>query len=573
LLVIASLYWAQTFLIPVALALLITFVLAPVSDLLERIGLGRIPSVFLVVVLVFSLLGTIGWFVTIQFASVANQLPTYRSNIRQKIVDIRGAGKGGALEKVQATAKEVKDEFTKDSKAGAKPQEVIVRGTQDDTVWPFSPAGGAIFERLAGAGFVIILAIFMLIRRENLRNRLIRLLGFGHLTLTTKALEEAGERITRYLLMQSIINCSFGLAVGVTLFFVGLPYALLWGVLAALLRFVPYVGAGAAALLPTLLALAVFSGWLWPLLVLAAIVALELLNAMVLEPSLYSDSAGVSEVGVLVAIAFWTWLWGPVGLLLATPLTVCVVVISKYVPQLDFIGVLMSDEEIMNPSMSYYQRLLAMDEVEAAEIVEEQRKEHSQEEVFDDVMIPALSFARRDFLRGTLAEEDEEFVFQATRKILTDLSKPNLVAESSDHSPIGNGAPLAPKITIMGCPARDEADELALIMFDKILDPNRYEMEPLAAESLTSEMIAKVLEKKPTMICIASLPPEGLAQTRALCKRVRLQCPDIKILVGRWGNQSNGSADNLLSAGADKVGATMTESRDQVAQLSQILSR
>jgi predicted PurR-regulated permease PerM len=184
-------------------------------------------------------------------------------------------------------------------------------------------------ERFAGAGLVIVLVIFMLIQREDLRNRLIRLIGYGRLTVTTRALEEAGDRISRYLLMQTIINSSFGLAVGLALYLIGVPSAVLWGFFSAVLRFIPYVGPFAAAIMPSALSLAVFEGWLWPILVVGIFVALELLNNMVLEPLLYAESAGVSGVGLLVAVAFWTWLWGPVGLVLATPLTVCVVVLGK----------------------------------------------------------------------------------------------------------------------------------------------------------------------------------------------------------------------------------------------------
>jgi predicted PurR-regulated permease PerM len=216
-------------------------------------------------------------------------------------------------------------------------------------------------ERFAGAGLVIVLVIFMLIQREDLRNRLIRFVGYGRLTFTTRALEEAGQRISRYLLMQTIINSSFGLAVGLALYLIGVPYAVLWGFFAAVLRFIPYVGPFAAAIMPSALSLAVFEGWPWPILVVGIFVALELSCNMVLEPLLYSESAGVSGVGLLVAVAFWTWLWGPVGLVLATPLTVCVVVLGKYVPGMDFIGVLISDQPAMEPNISYYQRLLAMD--------------------------------------------------------------------------------------------------------------------------------------------------------------------------------------------------------------------
>ena len=350
-LIIASLYWAQAVLIPVALAILLTFLLSPVAGLLERIALGRLPSVILVVVLAFSLLGGIGWIVTLQFGSVANELPTYRKNIRQKIADIREASKGGALEKVQETAEDVKEEFQKTDEPARikeKPRQVVVNAEESSTFWPIPLAVGPMVERFASVGLVIVLVIFMLIQREDLRNRLIRLAGYGRLTVTTRALEEAGQRISRYLLMQTIINSSFGLAVGLALYLIGLPYAILWGFLAALLRFIPYAGPFAAAVVPSALSLAVFQGWLWPIVVVGLFLTLELLNNMVLEPLLYGDSAGVSGVGLLVAIAFWTWLWGPVGLVLATPLTVCVVVFGKYVPRMDFIGVLMSDQRRWN---------------------------------------------------------------------------------------------------------------------------------------------------------------------------------------------------------------------------------
>ena len=350
LLIIASLYWAQAVLIPVALAILLTFLLSPVAGALERIALGRLPSVILIVVVTFSLLGGIGWIVALQFESLANELPTYRKNIRQKIADIRDAGKGGALEKVQKTADDVKEEFQKNNdpaRVQEKPREVVVKAEESSTFWPIPLALGPMVERFAGAGLVIVLVVFMLIQREDLRNRLIRLVGYGRLTFTTRALEEAGQRISRYLLMQTIINSSFGLAVGLALYLIGVPYAMLWGFFAAVLRFIPYVGPFAAAIMPGALSLAVFEGWLWPILVVGIFVALQLICNMVLEPLLYAESAGVSEVGLLVAVAFWTWLWGPVGLVLATPLTVCVVVLGKYVPRMDFIGVLISDQPAM----------------------------------------------------------------------------------------------------------------------------------------------------------------------------------------------------------------------------------
>ena len=577
-LLIASLYWAQAFLIPVALSILLTFLLSPVAGALERIALGRLPSVILIVVLTFSLLGGIGWIVTLQFGSLANELPTYRKNIRQKIADIREVGKGGALEKVQKTAEDVKEEFQKNdepARVQEKPRQVVLKAEASSTFWPIPLAVGPMVERFAGAGLVIVLVVFMLIQREDLRNRLIRFVGYGRLTFTTRALEEAGQRISRYLLMQTIINSSFGLAVGLALYLIGVPYAVLWGFFAAVLRFIPYVGPFAAAIMPSALSLAVFEGWLWPILVVGIFVALELSCNMVLEPLLYSESAGVSGVGLLVAVAFWTWLWGPVGLVLATPLTVCVVVLGKYVPGMDFIGVLISDQPAMESNISYYQRLLAMDQAEAAEIVEEHLKTHPQEQLFDGVLIPALNYARRDRELGRLTEDGEQFVFRATREILDDLNslKPQSSSEVSDSSQpatIDENSPvILPKVRILGCPAQDEADELALLMFRQLLDCTKYEVEIMSDAMLTAEVVARIGEQSPAMICIAAVPPGGLAQTRYLCKRLRARFPNLKIAVGRWGIGSE-DRNTILLAGADKVGTTMIETREQMIQLSQI---
>ena len=577
-LIVASLYWAQAILIPVALAILLTFLLSPVAGALERIVFGRLPSVILIVVLTFSLLGGIGWIVTLQFGSLANELPTYRKNIRQKIADIREAGKGGALEKVQKTAEDVQEEFQKKDKPATvqeKLREVVVKAEESSTFWPIPLAVGPMVERFAGAGLVIVLVIFMLIQREDLRNRLIRLVGYGRLTVTTRAMEEAGDRISRYLLMQTIINSSFGLAVGLVLYLIGVPYAILWGFLAAILRFIPYVGPFAAAMMPSALSLAVFEGWLWPIVVVGLFLALELLSNMVLEPLLYGESAGVSGVGLLVAVAFWTWLWGPIGLVLATPLTVCVVVLGKYVPRMDFIGVLISDQPAMESNISYYQRLLAMDQAEAAEIVEEHLKTHPAEQIYDDVLVPALNYVRRDRELGRLTEDVEQFVCRATREILDDLNSlktqsSSKVSDSSKAATIDeNSLAILPKVSILGCPAQDEADELALLMFRQLLDCTKYEVEIMSDAMLTAEVVALIGEKNPAMICIAAVPPGGLSQTRYLCKRLRARFPDLKIAVGRWGSGSEDS-DSILLAGADRVGTTMIETREQMIQLCQI---
>jgi predicted PurR-regulated permease PerM len=577
-LIIASLYWAQSVLIPIALSVMLTFLLSPVATALERTGLGRLPSIILIVLLTFSLLATVGWVVAIEFTSLGNELPKYTDNIRQKISDVRGAGKGGALENVQKAIDQVKEEIQKKEEPRTnkeKPSQVIVQPQESSRFWPIPLVSTAMLEPLAAAGLVIVLVVFMLVQREDLRNRLIRLVGYGRLTVTTQAMEEAGQRISRYLLMQTIVNSSFGLAVGLGLYFIGLPYAIVWGFLATVLRFIPYVGTFAATIMPTALSLAVFQGWLWPIFVVGLFSFLELLNNMVLEPLLYSESAGVSGVGLLVAIAFWTWLWGPVGLVLATPLTVCVVVLAKYVPWLDFIGVLMSDQPAMESNISYYQRLLAMDQAEAAEIAEEHLKNHPRELIFDAVLIPALSYARRDRELGRLTEDGEQFVFRATREIVEDLN--SLMPESSPATPdsvktatIVENNPVIPlKNCVLGCPARDEADEVALHMLTQLFDSTRYEVEVISDALLTSEVVGLIADRSPAVVLIATVSRGGMTHARYLCKRLRARFPHLKIVIGRWGLGSEDS-NSVALAGADRVGTTLIETRDQIIRLSQI---
>jgi hypothetical protein len=486
---------------------------------------------------------------------------------------VRGAGKGGALEKVQKTVEELKSEIEKnDAPAKLKGQQppVVVRPRESFAFWPVPLAVGPMLERFAGVGLVIVLVIFMLFQREDLRNRLIRLVGYGRLTVTTRALEEAGQRISRYLLMQTLINSSFGLAVGFALYLIGLPYPILWGFLAAVLRFIPYVGPFAAAIMPSALSLAVFEGWLWPIVIVGILLALELLNNMVLEPLLYGESAGVSGVGLLVAVAFWTWLWGPVGLILATPLTVCVVVLGKHVPGMDFIGVLISDQPAMESNISYYQRLLAMDQAEAAEIVEEHLKIHPREQIFDAVLLPALKYARRDRDLGRLTEDGEQFVLRATREILEDFTSLTPTSESEATDSLAADEVSAPllKVRILGCPARDEADELALLMLRQLFVSTRYDVEVMSAAVLTSEVVGMIGAKNPAVIVSATLSSGGLAQTRYLCKRLRARFPNLKLAIGQWGMESE-DRNSILLAGADTVGTTMIETREQIIQLSQ----
>jgi predicted PurR-regulated permease PerM len=519
--------------------------------------------VIVVVLLAFSVIGGVGYVLTIQVMNFANDLPLYKDNIRRKVVDLRGASKGGSLEKVQETVKEVTGEIRKDGtgRRPKEPQPVVIE--RDASGLANIPATvGPWVEPVATVLLVIVLVVFMLFERQELRNRIIRLIGYRRLTLTTKALDEASQRVSRYLLLQSLINLTFGLAVAGGLWLIGLPYALLWGLLAGVLRFIPYVGAWVAATLTITLSLAVFDGWQQPLMVMALFLVLEPLTGMVLETLLYAGNAGVSEVALLVAVAFWTWLWGPIGTLLATPLTVCLVVFAKYVPDMDFLLVLIGDEPPMTPDVRFYQRLLAMDQDEAAELVEEYFKTHERDRVYDDVLIPALNYLKRD--RDDLEDEDVAFILRATRDLVDDVGSMQATVAAAG----ANGATphVGPRERIVACAARNGADELALLMFRQVLDPARFDVEIVPPETLF-EAATTAGRSRPAAICVAALPPGGVAHARFLCKRLRLRNPDTRIVIGRWGAHRFGDekADRLLAAGANAVATTLLETRDQLS--------
>jgi CheY-like chemotaxis protein len=387
-------------------------------------------------------------------------------------------------------------------------------------------------------------------------------------------LDEAGARISRYLLMQAILNGSFGLAVGLGLFLIGVPYAVTWGSLAAALRFIPYLGAFVALLLPLAISLAVFPGWLQPALVVGLFLVLELITGSVLEPWLYGQSAGVSQVALLIALTFWAWLWGPVGLLMATPLTVCLIVLGKHLPALGFLVVLMGDRPVIEAKARYYQRLLARDQGEASDIVEAYVNTDGRESVYDTVLLPALYYAKQDRDRGLLTEGDAQFVGQATREILDVLAHDAPAPSERDTGDLSvSGADT--RVRIAGCPARDEADALALEMLRHVLDPARYRIEVSGTGMLTSEVVAWVDRHRPALLCIGSVAPGGLSQARHLCKRLRSQCPELKIVVGRWGLHDERDTDRqqLLAAGADHVETTVLDTQRALAQVGLTLGR
>jgi predicted PurR-regulated permease PerM len=570
-LVVAVLYWAQAIVVPVALAFLLTFLLTPVVTPLQR-WLGQVPAVLTITIAAFVVLGLAGWGLTWQVTSVLDELPAYRENIRQRVRDIRVASRGGAVEKLQNTVADIKEELDKDTPPpGTARSPVVVRSETAPGSWV--PSTNTLLGHLTTAGLVAVLIVFMLLDRQEMRNRVIRVLGHGHLARSTRALDEAAARVSRYLLMQSLVNLSFGIGVGVGLFLIGVPYALLWAVLAATLRFIPYIGPSLGAIAPIFVSLAVLDGWTRPALVVGLFVILELFTNLVLETLLYAGAAGVSQVGLLIAVAFWTWLWGPLGLVMATPLTVCLVVFGKHIPGLELIATLMSDADVLAPDVSYYQRLLAGDQNEAAELIEEHVARHPAETVYDTLLLPALAYAERDRAEGRLTAEEGRGIVEATRELIGD-AEAACRARRPDIAPSADMT-ATERVTLLGLPAHTAADRLALEMLAKLFEGTPFALEIASVHALSSDAVALLAEGRHAAVCIADLPPSSSSKARYLVKRLRAAVPNVKIVVGRWAPPSlaDGQTESILVAGAAYVSTSLLQSREQLHQLVPILSR
>jgi predicted PurR-regulated permease PerM len=424
---------------------------------------------------------------------------------------VRGAGKGGSVEKLQETIEDIKTDLGKSEvRTGTVSRPVVVTSEQVAGVSGFawlSPMVGV----LGFVGLVLAMVIFMLIERRELRDRLIGLFGHGQLIITTKAFDEAGTRVSRQLLMQSLVNLAYGVVAGTGLYFLGVPYPLVWAALGAGLRFIPYVGPVLGAGAPILVSLAAAEGWAGPLWVVALFVVLELFTNFVLEPVLYADAAGVSSVALLASVAFWAWLWGPLGLLMATPLTVCLVVLGKHVPGLEFLGMLLADTPVLAPEYGYYQRLLARDQSEAADLIERHIKAESPRSVYDALLLPALNYAERDRLERRLSPEEETAVIDATRELLSDAAEsirrvhPEPPAPPDDPPLPGPREPLR----LLGYASNDVADELALTMLVHLLDDLPIDLQIVRMRLQASELVSLVQEQGFSVVCLAAFgtPP------------------------------------------------------------------
>ncbi|MHB8901068.1 MAG: AI-2E family transporter [Thermoguttaceae bacterium] len=562
-LAIAALYFARQILLPVALAALFSFLLTPLVTRLERLGIGRVASVLVTVVGSFVVLSVLGWILLNQIATLSDQLPDYRSNLVAKVRSVRQAG--GKLQEVTKTIEEVGKELTdqaKGSEKAAPTGATASDGERDWVSWLSRPAPlagdesgkedavevkvvqmppsplkqvqdwlGPLVSPLTTMGMVIVLVIFTLLQREDIRDRIIQLFGTGNLHTTTEAISDAASRVSRYLRMNLLVNSCYGLGVGVGLYFIGLPNAILWGVLATLLRFLPYLGPWIAASMPLLLSLAVFDRWSATILVAGLFVVLEVLSNNVLEPLLYGSTVGISSLGIVVAAIFWTWLWGPVGLVLAVPLTVCLVVTGNYVPQLRFFTILFSDQSSVSLPERLYQRLLARDVAEAERLVVTHTGQQGLDAVFDQLMIPALQLAERDRHSGVLSRDSAEFVVEAVR----DLIESALESQPDETEGVAGRRP-SPGLLVFCIPAVDDADETVAMMLAELLRRRGISAELGSADSLTSEHTDRISSSQPPVVAISVLPPIQRRNGRYLVKRLRASHPELPIVIGIWGS-------------------------------------
>jgi predicted PurR-regulated permease PerM len=549
-LAIAALYFGRQIFIPLALALVLSFLLTPVVGLLEKAHLGRVPAVLVVMVLGFALAAGLAWEVAGQLLDITGHFRDYKANLEETIRSLHPP-KNGPIGQATATVRELNKELAaapaqqshdaNGTPRPARPVPVQVTAPPTNLVEDLRALLGPVAGPAETAAIVVIFTAFMLIKREDLRNRLIRLGGEGQMTVMTQALDDASQRLSRYLLLQFLVNAGYGVLFGVGLYFLQVPHAPLWGILAALLRLIPYVGTLIGTAFPVAMALAVFPGWQHALMIFGLFVILEAIVANVVEPWLYGAHTGISSLAILVAAVFWSVLWGPVGLILSTPLTVCLMLMGRYVPRLAFLEVLLGDEPVLSPPELFYQRLLAMDQDEARKTVETQLDEQSLDSVYSSVLIPALRLSEEDRHMDAVGERTNEFINQSTREIIGDLGDRVLVQDSAKKSEGKKGAdqhedlhdPSLVNIRIVCVPARDEADELVGMMFSQILRQAGYSATYLAIGTV-DDMLQQVGQGNFRIACVSALPPFAVGQARSLCRRLRSRFPDLMIVIGLW---------------------------------------
>jgi predicted PurR-regulated permease PerM len=559
-LVMATLYFGQEIFVPLALAALLSFLLVPVSALLERWGIGRVPAGLLVVFLSLVAVTLLGWVMLGQIYNLAVELPQYHQNINQKIESLHLHSAGRLTNTLAMLAEETKQlrgeappiaasalpdaprphirsrsktasepDNTRLSTPAAQPVTVRVEQPEESIVTLANRAITPLMHPLTTTFVVVVFLAFMLVGREDLRDRGIRLAGRGRMQVTTSAIEDAGRRVGRYLRMQLIVNVVFGFVAGTCLWLIGVPNPLLWALLICLLRFVPYIGIFLAAAGPLFLSIAVSPHWevlLWTALLF---LVLELITGNIVEPLLYSSSTGLSPIAVLIAAIFWTLLWGHPGLLLSTPLTVCLVVIGRQVPHLQYLNVLFGDETALPPPERFYQRLLSSNNHEARALLNDLLVTQSKEQVYDSVVVPALTLIEESRHAEELTSSRAEEVLLAVEEVTEDVASHTKLPEEP--------SPKTAKLVIC-IPARDFADEVACQLASHVLSPI-CKVRVIGADTSTSDVLETIDNFHPDAICVVGIPPQSLRHIRLRCHQVRARFPDVIVFACLLSDQSD----------------------------------
>jgi predicted PurR-regulated permease PerM len=572
-LIVTALYFGREVLVPIALALLLSFVLAPPVRLLQRVYVPRIVAVLMVVLIAFSTIFSLSALMVAQVTQLAGDLPGYQATLRDKIRSLRGAAGGpGTLERasevlqdlgkeIEGPKVEARPPLSKDD--GKGPILVEVRQPDPGALKVLASLMAPLISPLTTAGIVVLFVIFILIQRQDLRNRLVRLAGAHDLQRTTAALDDAGQRLSRLFLSQLALNAAFGLVIGLGLWLIGVPRAPLWGMLAMIMRFVPYVGAVISAIFPILLAAAVGSGWSMLLMTVALFLIVEAVVAHAIEPLVSGHSTGLSPVAVVISATFWTWLWGPVGLILATPLTMCLVVLGRHIDRLKFLEIMFGDEPPLTPAELIYQRMLAGDPVEAAEQAEAFLKDKPLAAYYDEILLEGLRLAQADSERGLLDEERMRRIRNAVAEIVDDLAdhadRPEIdeTAQAPDSPLAGleksaaegvdeSSGPQAPATKPVLCiPGPSLLDEAAATMVVHLLERKGIGARAEDAQALSMSRMFSWETTDVALICLCYVEHATPAQIRYAIRRVRRRIPDVAVVVALFGDAEDfGKADD-----------------------------
>lgn len=555
-LVTALLWAAKAVLLPLALGIILAFTLTPLVRVCDRIRLPRFLGVALTMLLALGAVGGVGYVIADQFSDLSRQVTQYTSSMREKAADLR-MGNDAAFRKFARTVERVTEQLDGNATdlRNAQPVRVIpARLTPSERL---HEAATTIFEPVASAIIVLVLVAFMLGQREDLRDRLIRLSGTDNVTLTTRFMDEAANRVSRFLVAQTLINVCLGTLVAGGLYWIGVPYAALWGGLTAVLRFVPYVGTLLAALLPASLAFAIFPGWAETLQTLAMFFVLDMVTGYFVEPVLFGQRTGVSSFALLVSALFWIWVWGPVGLLLSTPLTVCIAVLGRHVRSLRFLAIIFSDEPALAPHVRYYQRLLARDEDEANVLASRKVTELGAAGVMDDLLIPALALAGQHRAQDEITAEDFEFIMESTAEIVGQIQARQKASREGSS-----------RVLVLS--AHAPADRLALEMLCTAAAAAGHAVDLVNNELGIDATIDAAIGASAQLICIVAVSPTRGAEARNYCRRIRAARPDVKLLVLRPlpdASDTTRSVARMKEAGADYVATSIQQALQEIGQL------